>query len=93
MYAPVIRVHLGAHRPETGHPVPSQRRDQTVDDAFLKRAFAHPRTVELLIRRHLPEWADKVDFATLEPLPTTWSTRCGGCYVRGGSKTRNWRGQ
>lgn len=41
-----------------------------MDDAFLKRAFAHPRTVELLIRRHLPEWADKVDSATLEPLPT-----------------------
>ena len=41
-----------------------------MDDAFLKKTFSHPRTIQLLIRRHLPEWADKVDFATLEALPT-----------------------
>ena len=34
-----------------------------MDDAFLKRTFAHARPVELLIRRHLPKWAGKVDFS------------------------------
>lgn len=41
-----------------------------MEDTFLKRTFSHPRTIELLIRRYLPEWADAADFATLEALPT-----------------------
>ena len=41
-----------------------------MEDAFLKRTFSHPRTIELLIRRYLPEWAARVDYTTLEALPT-----------------------
>lgn len=41
-----------------------------MEDAFLKRTFSHPRTIQLLIRRYLPEWADRADYATLEALPT-----------------------
>ena len=34
-------------------------------DAFLKSVFADPRMVEILIRRHAPEWATEIDFSTL----------------------------
>lgn len=70
METPVNRIHLGHHAsPRRATPSLVTRR-QSVDDAFLKRTFAHARPVELLIRRHLPKWADKVGFATLEALPT-----------------------
>ena len=41
-----------------------------MDDAAFTKLFSDPRMVGLLIRRHVPEWAGKVDFATLRPLPT-----------------------
>ncbi len=34
-------------------------------DAFLKSVFADRRMVEILIHRHAPEWAAKIDFSTL----------------------------
>lgn len=34
-------------------------------DAFLKSVFADRRMAEILVRRHAPEWASEVDFATL----------------------------
>ncbi len=34
-------------------------------DAFLKSVFADPRMVEILVRRHAPEWASEVAFSTL----------------------------
>ena len=40
------------------------------DDAAFKRFFSDPRMIELLIRRHVPEWADSVEYRTLQPLPT-----------------------
>ena len=33
--------------------------------AFLKSVFADRRMAEILIRRHAPEWATEIDFATL----------------------------
>ncbi|MDE2761777.1 MAG: Rpn family recombination-promoting nuclease/putative transposase [Gemmatimonadota bacterium] len=41
-----------------------------MDDAAFKKLFSDPRMIELLIRRHVPEWADRIDYRTLEPLPT-----------------------
>jgi len=41
-----------------------------MDDAAFKRIFSDPRMITLLIRRHVPEWADRVDFSTLQPLAT-----------------------
>ena len=40
------------------------------DDAAFKKFFSDRRMIELLIRRHVPEWADSVDYRTLQPLPT-----------------------
>ena len=68
MEAPTFRVNLWDATPHRTTPSLTPR--PSVDDAFLKRTFAHARPVELLIRRHLPRWVDKVDFATLEALPT-----------------------
>ena len=34
-------------------------------DAFLKSVFADRRMVEIVIRRHAPEWAEEIDFSTL----------------------------
>ena len=42
----------------------------SMDDAAFKKLFSHPRMVTLLIRRHVPEWADRIDYPTLQPLPT-----------------------
>ena len=39
-------------------------------DAGFKKVFSHPRMIEMLIRRHLPEWAGRIDYLTLEKLPT-----------------------
>jgi len=41
-----------------------------MDDAAFKKFFSDPRMIELLIRRHVPEWADSIDYETLQPLPT-----------------------
>ena len=39
-------------------------------DPFLKSVFADRRMVEILIRDHVPEWADEIDFSTLREEPT-----------------------
>lgn len=31
--------------------------------------FSHPLMIELLVRRHVPEWGDRIDYSTLEQLP------------------------
>lgn len=36
----------------------------------LRKRYAHPDIIELLIRAHVPAWADGVDYHTLEQLPT-----------------------
>ena len=41
-----------------------------MDDAAFKKLFSDPRLIGLLIRRHVPEWADRIDYRTLQPLPT-----------------------
>ena len=41
-----------------------------MDDAAFKKLFSDPRMIRLLIRRHVPEWADRIDYRTLQPLPT-----------------------
>ncbi|MDE2875814.1 MAG: Rpn family recombination-promoting nuclease/putative transposase [Gemmatimonadota bacterium] len=41
-----------------------------MDDAAFKKIFFDPRMMRFLIRRHVPEWADRVDYRTLQPLPT-----------------------
>ena len=38
-------------------------------DPFLKSVFADLRMVGILIRRHVPEWADQIDVATLREEP------------------------
>ena len=38
-------------------------------DPFLKSIFSGRRMIEILIRRHVPEWADEIDFATLRQEP------------------------
>lgn len=44
-------------------------------DPFLKSFFADRRIVEILIRDHVPEWADEIDFATLRQEPTALVAR------------------
>ena len=39
-------------------------------DAALKKIFSHRLMIELLIRRHVPEFADRIDFRSLETLNT-----------------------
>ena len=39
-------------------------------DPFLKSVFADRRMIEILIRDHVPEWADEIDFSTLREEPT-----------------------
>ena len=39
-------------------------------DAFLKSVFVDRRMIEILIRDHVPEWADEIDFSTLREEPT-----------------------
>ena len=58
-----------APRP-TGATSPRPGPTASMDDAAFKKLFSHPRMVTLLIRRHVPEWADRVDYSTLQPLPT-----------------------
>ena len=41
-----------------------------MDDAAFKKLFSDPRMIEFLIRRHIPEWIDRIDYRTLQPLPT-----------------------
>ena len=40
-----------------------------MDDAAFKKLFSHPRMIEFLIRRHVPEWDGKIAYSTLERLP------------------------
>ena len=44
-------------------------------DPFLKSVFADRRMVEILIRDHVPEWADEIDFSTLREEPTELVSR------------------
>ena len=39
-------------------------------DQFLKSVFADRRMIEILIRRHVRRWADRIDFSTLLEEPT-----------------------
>ncbi len=39
-------------------------------DVILKRLFANPIMVEEIIRSHLPDWAERLDFSTLRQDPT-----------------------
>ena len=45
-------------------------RSKRLDDAAFKKLFSHPRLIELLIRRHVPEWDEEIEYATLERWPT-----------------------
>ena len=40
-----------------------------VHDAAFKKMFSHPLMIELLVRGHVPEWGDRIDYSTLEQLP------------------------
>ena len=53
-----------AHRPRTATPSHADP-DHTVEDAFFKQVFSHPRMIELLIRSEVPEWADAIDHSSL----------------------------
>jgi len=44
-------------------------------DAFLKAVFADRRMVEILIRRHAPEWVFEIDFSTLREEPSELISR------------------
>ena len=44
-------------------------------DPFLKSVFGDPRMIEILIRDHVPEWADEIDFSTLREEPTELVSR------------------
>ena len=68
MYAPRIRREIGGTGPFHGPSIPT-RPGPSVDDAALKKLFSHPRMIELLIRRHVPQWDGKIDYSTLERLP------------------------
>ena len=39
-----------------------------LEDAFFKSAFSHVRVIELLLRSQVPEWADRIDFSSLQRL-------------------------
>ena len=39
-----------------------------MEDAFFKTAFSYVRVIELLIRSQVPEWADKIDYSSLQRL-------------------------
>lgn len=41
-----------------------------MDDPTFKKLFSHRRMIELLIRRQIPEWDGKIEYSTLERLPT-----------------------
>ena len=68
MYAPQIPREIGGTGPSHGPSIPTHP-GPSVDDAALKKLFSHPRMIELLIRRHVPQWDGKIDYSTLERLP------------------------
>ena len=39
-----------------------------MEDAFFKSAFSHVRVIELLLRSQVPEWADRIDYSSLQRL-------------------------
>ncbi len=41
-----------------------------MDDAAFKKLFSDLRMIRLLLRRHVPEWADRIAYRTFQPLPT-----------------------
>ena len=53
----------------TGEVVCFQGSGIPVHDAAFKKMFSHPLMIELLVRRHVPEWRDRIDYSTLERLP------------------------
>ena len=69
MYAPRIPREVGGTGPLHGRFIPTQP-GPSVDDAAFKKLFSHPRLIELLIRRHVPEWDEEIEYSTLERLPT-----------------------
>ena len=44
-------------------------------DPFLRSFYADRDTVEILIRDHVPEWADEIDYSTLREEPTALVSR------------------
>ncbi len=44
-------------------------------DPFLKSFYADSHTVEILIRDHVPEWADEIEYSTLREEPTALVSR------------------
>ena len=44
-------------------------------DPFLKLVFSRRRMVEVLVRHHVPKWADKIDPATLREEPNELVSR------------------
>ena len=55
--------------PPRPKPFPTQP-GSPVDDAALKKLFSHPLMIELLNRRHVPEWQGEIEYSSLERLPT-----------------------
>ena len=59
--APTIRQALWL-RASQGPNQPRPGAVSSMDDAAFKKLFSDPRMIELLIRRHVPEWADRIDY-------------------------------
>ena len=57
-----------------------------VYDAALKKIFSHRLMIELLIRRHVPEFADRIDFRSLETLNTELRTLTSRDSAVGGKR-------
>ena len=53
----------------TGEAICFQGSGVPVHDAAFKKMFSHPLMIELLVRGHVPEWGDRIDYSTLEQLP------------------------
>ena len=68
------RSQLGPSNPSTARASSRTWRPRTpgdaVHDPFLKSVLADRRMIEILIRDHVPEWADAIDFSTLRQEPT-----------------------
>ena len=53
----------------TGEAICFQGSGVPVHDAAFKKMFSHPLMIELLVRSHVPEWGERIDYSTLEQLP------------------------
>ncbi|MCY4399690.1 MAG: Rpn family recombination-promoting nuclease/putative transposase [Gemmatimonadetes bacterium] len=60
-----------------------------MEDAFFKTVFSHPRMIELLIRSQIPNWADAIDYSSLQRLPGEFVDD----RLRHRFADRVWRGQ